>query len=114
MRPTQLSSSRTSLPVVLYLAAVTVAGSALAQQPAKDEFVPHRGQAGKDVVWVPTEQELVDKMLDMAKVGPGDYVIDLGSGDGRTVITIGGINGPGPRTRAGGCPEQVVRTPGRV
>ena len=87
MRPTQLSSSRTSLPVVLYLAAVTVAGSALAQQPAKDEFVPQRGQTGKDVVWVPTEQELVDKMLDMAKVGPSDYVIDLGSGDGRTVIT---------------------------
>ena len=55
MRPTQLSSSRTSLPVVLYLAAVTVAGSALAQQPAKDEFVPQRGQTGKDVVWVPTE-----------------------------------------------------------
>jgi precorrin-6B methylase 2 len=45
------------------------------------------GQAGKDVVWVPTQQDLVDKMLDMAKVTPQDYVIDLGSGDGRTVIT---------------------------
>jgi SAM-dependent methyltransferase len=39
------------------------------------------------VVWVPTPQALVDKMLDMAKVTPKDYVIDLGSGDGRTVIT---------------------------
>jgi precorrin-6B methylase 2 len=39
------------------------------------------------VVWVPTPQALVDKMLDMAKVTPNDYLIDLGSGDGRTVIT---------------------------
>ena len=39
------------------------------------------------MVWVPTPQTLVDKMLDMAKVTPKDYVIDLGSGDGRTVIT---------------------------
>ena len=45
------------------------------------------GQAGKDVVWVPTPQALVDKMLDMAKVTPKDFVMDLGSGDGRTVIT---------------------------
>jgi precorrin-6B methylase 2 len=71
---------------VLCLAAVTVAGAALAQEAAK-EYEPRRGQPGKDVVWVPTEQALVDKMLDMAKVVPGDYVIDLGSGDGRTVIT---------------------------
>ena len=51
------------------------------------DYEPHVGQDGKDVVWVPTCQELVDKMLDMAKVTPKDYVIDLGSGDGRTVIT---------------------------
>ena len=43
--------------------------------------------ATKDVVWVPTPQALVDKMLDMAKVTPQDFVMDLGSGDGRTVIT---------------------------
>ena len=86
MRPTLLPHSRPRLPFVLYLAAVTVAGAAFAQQPAK-EYEPRRGQAGKDVVWVPTEQALVDKMLDMAKAVPGDYVIDLGSGDGRTVIT---------------------------
>jgi len=55
-------------------------------QPAKD-YQPEVGQAGKDVVWVPTPQALVDKMLDMAKVTPKDDVIDLGSGDGRTVIT---------------------------
>jgi hypothetical protein len=56
-------------------------------QPAKQEYQPQVGQEGKDVVWVPTPQALVDKMLDMAKVTPQDYVIDLGSGDGRTVIT---------------------------
>ena len=50
-------------------------------------FVPESGQAGKDVVWVPTPQVLVEKMLDMAKVTPQDVVMDLGSGDGRTVIT---------------------------
>ena len=41
---------------------------------------------GKDVVWIPTPQNTVEKMLDMAKVTPRDYVIDLGSGDGRNVI----------------------------
>src|SRR5918996_72513 len=56
-------------------------------QPAKNEYQPQVGQDGKDVVWVPTPQELVEKMLDMGKVTPNDYVIDLGSGDGRTVIT---------------------------
>jgi len=50
-------------------------------------YQPQVGQEGKDVIWVPTPQALVDKMLDMAKVTPKDYVIDLGSGDGRTVIT---------------------------
>jgi len=49
-------------------------------------FEPTPGQAGKDVVWVPTPQELVEKMLDMAKVTPQDIVMDLGSGDGRNII----------------------------
>jgi len=51
------------------------------------EYTPTSGQAGKDVVWVPTSQDLVDTMLEMAKVTSSDYVIDLGSGDGRLVIT---------------------------
>jgi hypothetical protein len=55
-------------------------------QPAKP-YEPQVGQAGKDVVWVPTPQVLVEKMLDMGKVTPQDFVMDLGSGDGRTVIT---------------------------
>jgi SAM-dependent methyltransferase len=49
-------------------------------------YEPSVGQAGKDVVWVPTSNTLVDKMLDMAHVTASDYLVDLGSGDGRTVI----------------------------
>jgi SAM-dependent methyltransferase len=56
-------------------------------KPGAPAYEPQSGQAGKDVVWVPTPQVLVDKMLDMAKVTPADFVMDLGSGDGRTVIT---------------------------
>jgi len=50
-------------------------------------FTPTVGQSGKDVIWVPTPQPLVDRMLDMAGVTEKDTVVDLGSGDGRTVIT---------------------------
>jgi precorrin-6B methylase 2 len=65
---------------------VAVSAFAQATQPAKP-YEPTVGQEGKDVVWVPTPQVLVEKMLDMAKVTPQDFVMDLGSGDGRTVIT---------------------------
>ena len=65
------------------LAALAVSPAAI----AGESYEPSVGQPGKDVVWVPTSQALVEKMLDMAKVTPKDYVIDLGSGDGRTVIT---------------------------
>jgi SAM-dependent methyltransferase len=50
------------------------------------QYQPYVGQQGKDVIWVPTPEDLVQGMLDMAKVTPTDYVIDLGSGDGRIVI----------------------------
>jgi len=49
-------------------------------------YQPTVGQEGKDVIWVPTPEELIKAMLDMAKLTPNDYVIDLGSGDGRIVI----------------------------
>ena len=83
----QLSSSirRVLFTVCLCLAAGAAHAQA-PQAPAKP-FEPTVGQGGKDVVWVPTPQALVDKMLEMAKVTPRDYLIDLGSGDGRTVIT---------------------------
>jgi Methyltransferase domain len=54
---------------------------------APEPFSPSVGQSGKDVVWVPTPQALVDRMLDMAGLTKDDYLVDLGSGDGRTVIT---------------------------
>ena len=71
---------------VLVLLLLAVGGCALAQ-PAQKPYEPQPYQEGKDVIWLPTPQELVDKMLDMAQVTARDFVIDLGSGDGRTVIT---------------------------
>lgn len=68
------------------LALLAVAcGAALAESGAKP-FQPIVGQPGKDVIWVPTPPALVEKMLDMARVTREDYVMDLGSGDGRMVI----------------------------
>src|SRR5688572_23869061 len=73
----------TALCLLLVAASVTVAQTA---QPSP-QFTPTVGQAGKDVVWVPTPQTTVDKMLELAKITPQDQLIDLGSGDGRLVIT---------------------------
>jgi precorrin-6B methylase 2 len=75
-----------SLFLGAFLLATATASSAQTQAPAKP-FEPQVGQAGKDVVWVPTPQALVDQMLDLAKLTPQDFLMDLGSGDGRTVIT---------------------------
>ena len=78
---------RRALPLLGALALATaLACHGTIAQSAKP-YEPKEYQDGKDVVWVPTAQTLVDKMLDMAKVTPSDYVIDLGSGDGRSVIT---------------------------
>ena len=74
-------------PAVLALCLSTIGVAVSAQATQQKPFEPQVGQAGKDVVWVPTPQALVDKMLEIAKVTPNDYLIDLGSGDGRTVIT---------------------------
>lgn len=68
-------------------AVVAVMALALAQVAEAQKFEPQSGQAGKDVVWVLTPQETVELMLDMAKLTPQDFHIDLGSGDGCTVIT---------------------------
>ena len=76
--------------VVSTLAVLAVAftvNAAYGQTTGQKPFEPQVGQAGKDVVWVPTPQAVVDTMLDMAKVTKTDFVMDLGSGDGRTVIT---------------------------
>ena len=71
----------------LLLFTIAVPCAALAQKAEEKPYEPRVGQEGKDVVWVPTPQALVDKMLDMAKATPKDYLMDLGSGDGRLVIT---------------------------
>src|SRR6185503_7719033 len=78
-------------PLSSFLCALLLAASGAEAQIAPaappSTYKPQSGQAGKDVIWVPTSQALVDKMLVIAKVTPDDFVIDLGSGDGRTVIT---------------------------
>lgn len=51
-----------------------------------ETYVPQRGQMGKDVMWLPTSDDLVLKMLDAAKVGPNDDLVDLGAGDGKIPI----------------------------
>ena len=80
--------SALSLPKRLLLAlSIVLVTGVLPRGQATDTYKPEVGQPGKDVVWVPTPQALVDTMLDMAKVTPQDLVMDLGSGDGRTVIT---------------------------
>lgn len=71
--------------VAVALAAVLLAAP-LAFAQTTPEYKPQVGQPGKDVVWVPTPDALVDRMLTMAQLTPADVHYDLGSGDGRTVI----------------------------
>jgi precorrin-6B methylase 2 len=79
---------RSRVQLLAVLALVPLCGLAVyAQATQTKPFEPTVGQPGKDVVWVPTSQKVVDKMLDLAKLTPQDFLMDLGSGDGRTVIT---------------------------
>jgi len=66
---------------------VTLCAAPLWAQTGQKTFEPVSGQEGKDVVWVPTPQATVDAMLELTKVTEKDFVIDLGSGDGVTVIS---------------------------
>src|SRR5262245_41012211 len=68
------------------VALCTIVASACTAQVPVPSSEPYVGQPGKDVIWVPTPPVLVEKMLDMAKVTPNDFVMDLGSGDGRNII----------------------------
>ena len=77
--------ARGVVTVALMLGAAGASGQTVADKPKT--FEPVSGQAGKDVVWVPTPQATVDKMLEVTKVTPQDVVIDLGSGNGITVIS---------------------------
>jgi SAM-dependent methyltransferase len=86
-----VTSRRELLRLVLAAVAVSwglalVAALNLSQAQPATGYQPSVGQEGKDVVWVPTSNALVDKMLDLAAVTASDFLVDLGSGDGRTVI----------------------------
>ncbi len=69
--------------IALGLAAAMLAAAPVARA---QEFQPYVGQQGKDVVWVPTPDEVVERMLNMAQTKPEDYVVDLGAGDGKIAI----------------------------
>ncbi|HKX39479.1 MAG TPA: methyltransferase domain-containing protein [Burkholderiales bacterium] len=71
-------------PAAAALAAFLLCLPAAAQKDK--DYEPHVGQAGKDVIWVPTPDDVVDRMLRMAQVTPNDYVWDLGAGDGKIAI----------------------------
>lgn len=77
---------RTLLLTSLVSLFTSVAVAQQPQAPAAEPFVPRSGMPGKDVVWVPSPTATVERMMDVAKVTPNDFVIDLGSGDGRNVI----------------------------
>jgi precorrin-6B methylase 2 len=81
-----MNASRFLRRSLIVLCSLAVAAGLAVQAQVQQVFLPQVGQPGKDVVWVPTSQALVEKMLDIANVTPQDYLIDLGSGDGRTVI----------------------------
>jgi hypothetical protein len=76
------------LALIFLFSAFTLSAPVAAQNaPSSKDYTPSVGQEGKDVIWVPTPQSLVDRMLQMAGTKPTDFVVDLGAGDGRTVIT---------------------------
>jgi SAM-dependent methyltransferase len=76
-----------SAHILLTILGFILSANLSAQQQEKDTiYTPRVGQPGKDVIWVPTPDELVNKMLELAEVASDDFLIDLGSGDGRTVI----------------------------
>lgn len=87
----QLAPMHLASPSLRRTAAVLLACLGLAAQPALAQTPPEMqepmvGTPGKDVVYVPQPAEVVDHMMDIGKVTARDFVIDLGSGDGRNVI----------------------------
>jgi hypothetical protein len=85
--PTTRFDRRSMLRLAAAAPVIALPALARAQQNAgSPNFVPQVGQQGKDVIWVPTPDALVDRMLRMAQVTANDFVVDLGSGDGKIVI----------------------------
>ena len=83
--------STTAVALAGLLAAATVGVDAKDRRECDPDYKPQVGQSGKDVVWVPTPDEVVQRMLRMAKVTPQDTVYDLGAGDGKIAIAAGKI-----------------------
>ncbi len=81
--------SSTAIALAGVLAAAVVTVDAKDRRECDRDYKPQVGQAGKDVVWVPTPDEIVQRMLRMAKVTPQDTVYDLGAGDGKIAIAAG-------------------------
>jgi hypothetical protein len=71
------TNQRRALTLGLCVASLLLGGCASAP-----DYKPQRGQMGKDVMWLPTSERLAEKMLQMARVVPGDVLVDLGAGDG--------------------------------
>jgi SAM-dependent methyltransferase len=82
-----LSVTRVGVLAVLLAFALEVDGRG--REDCERDYKPQRGQSGKDVVWMPTDDSLVVRMLDLAKVTRADRVYDLGAGDGKIAITAG-------------------------
>ena len=83
----RLAQSLIAVAALSFLALGTTEARTRAE--CERDYKPQVGQAGKDVIWVPTPDELVNRMLTMAKVTPKDYVVDLGAGDGKIAIAAG-------------------------
>ena len=81
--------SSTAIALAGVLAAAVVSVDAKDRRECDRDYKPQVGQAGKDVVWVPTPDEVVQRMLRMAKFTPQDTVYDLGAGDGKIAIAAG-------------------------
>jgi hypothetical protein len=76
----------------LVAALLAVASFAVVAQPATaPDYEPKVGQTGKDVIWVPTPDDVVERMLRMARTTASDYVVDLGAGDGKIAIAAASL-----------------------
>lgn len=82
----QIRLARSVAAAALLALAASAAAQPKSRADCERDYKPQVGQSGKDVVWVPTPDELVTRMLTMAKITPQDYVVDLGAGDGKIAI----------------------------
>ena len=86
MQMTRVRRVQIAAALIVAMLAASTAGAQQQPQQQTKPFEPTVGQPGKDVVWVPSPDGTVNVMLDVAQLTPQDYVVDLGSGDGRNII----------------------------